>query len=199
MPVEPYADIDLMPPAFAEGLDDWSRGDGTPDSCTYDHDPAARIARGDTEFGACLELRKTGPVQRLRYMGEMPMRAGSYVAITARLKVLRGPLPLVQIAAWPGGAGGRGVPDLPGTGALVRIPAHGQVVDLGMVIGPAPHPGVDLVWDTRVLYAHVGLDILGPVGAIIRIADISAHDVTRAFSPMGRVPPGFSPVVVTEH
>src|SRR5690554_4955201 len=142
MPVDPYADIDLMPPAFAEGLDDWSRGNGTPDSCTYDHDPAARIARGDAEFGACLELRKTDPVQRLRYMGEMPVRTGSYLAITTRLKVLRGPLPLVQIAAWPGGAGGRGVPDLPGASALVHIPAHGQVVDLGMVIGPAPQPGV---------------------------------------------------------
>lgn len=199
MPVDPYADTDLMPPAFAEGLDDWCKGDGTPDSPTYDHDPAARIARGDAEFGTCLELRKTDPVQRLRYMGEMPVRAGSYLAISARLKVLRGPLPLVQIAAWPGGAGGRGMPDLPDTGALVRIPAHGQVVDLRTVIGPTPRPGVDLVWDGRALYAHVGLDIIGPEGAIIRIADISVRDVTAAFSPMGRVLPGFGPASVIGH
>ena len=85
MPIDPYPDTDLMPPPFVEGLDDWSRGDGTPESPTYDRDPAARIARGDADFGICLELRKTDPVQRLRYMGEMPVRPGAFVAIAARL------------------------------------------------------------------------------------------------------------------
>ena len=28
-------EADLMPPAFAEGLDDWSSGDGTPDGPTW--------------------------------------------------------------------------------------------------------------------------------------------------------------------
>ena len=197
MPVDPYRDTDLMPPPFVEGLDDWSKGDGTPDSPTYDRDPAARIARGDADFGTCLELRKTDAVQRLRYMGEMPVRAGTYLEIAARLKVLRGPLPLAQIAAWPGGAGARGMPELPSTGPLVRIAAHEMVVDLSAVIGPRALPGVDLVWDPRVLYAHVGLDIVGPGGAIIRIADLAVRDVTPAFAPGGRVLPGFGPVPVT--
>ncbi len=86
-------DPDLMPPAFAEGLDDWSSSDGTPDSPTYDRVESARIALNDRDFGACLELRKTDPVQRLRYMGEVPIRPGSYVEIAARIKALRGPLP----------------------------------------------------------------------------------------------------------
>src|SRR5690606_1147024 len=124
MPSDRLSETDLMPPAFAEGLDDWSKGDGTPESPTYDHDPGARVARGDVHFGACLELRKVEPVQRLRYMGEVPVRRGAYVEIVARVKVVRGALPLVQIAAWPGGAGARGVDDLPCTGPLVRIPAH---------------------------------------------------------------------------
>jgi hypothetical protein len=66
---------DLMPPAFAEGLDDWSRGDGTPDSPTYEASGLARLAR-DAELGICLELRTADPVQRLRYMGELPVPAG---------------------------------------------------------------------------------------------------------------------------
>lgn len=186
---------DLMPPSFADGLDDWSRGDGTPDSPTYDCDPAARVARGDADFGTCLELRKTDPVQQLRYMGELPVRHWSYLRIAVRLKVLRGPLPLVQIAAWPGGAGGLGVPDVPVAGPLIRIPAHAVVVEFATVIGPEPLPGVDLVWDARVLYAHVGLDLLGPSGGVVRIADLAVHDVTRAFAAAGRVLPGFDPVV----
>ena len=94
---------DLMPPAFAEGLDDWSRGDGTPDCPTYDGSGIARLAQ-DAEFGICLELRTEDPVQRLRYMGELPVPPGAFLEISARLKVLRGPLPEVRIAAWPGGA-----------------------------------------------------------------------------------------------
>ncbi len=199
MPIDPFIDTDLMPPPFVEGLDDWSKGDGTPDSYTYDRDPAARIARGDADFGICLELRKTDAVQRLRYMGELPVRAGAYLEISARLKVLRGPLPLVQVAAWAGGAGGNGLPELPTTGPLVRIRKHETVVDLSAVIGPAPRPGVDLVWDARALYAHVGLDLVGPEGAIIRIADIAVRDVTPAFSPLGRALPGFTPIGATEH
>jgi len=38
---------DLMPPPFAEGLDDWSCGDGTPDSPSYDRASFARIAVND--------------------------------------------------------------------------------------------------------------------------------------------------------
>ena len=66
-----------MPRAFAEGLDDWSCGDGTPESPTYDEADNARLVRGDADFGACLELRKIAAVQRLRYMGEVPLRPGS--------------------------------------------------------------------------------------------------------------------------
>ncbi len=193
MTSDPLDSTDLMPPPFADGLDDWSRGDGTPESATYDRDITARIARGDEHFGTCLELRKTDRVQRLRYMGEVPVRPGAYLEISVRLKVMRGSLPLVQIAAWPGVTGGRGLTDLPSTGALVRIPAHGVVVDMSAVIGPEVRPGVDLVWDVRARYAHVGLDLLGPEGGVVRVADIAVRDVTRAFEPRGRVLAEFRP------
>ena len=87
------SELDLMPPPFAEGLDDWSCGDGTPESATWEAAENARLARGDADFGTCLELRKIAAVERLRYMGEVPLRAGRYIEIGARVKALRGPLP----------------------------------------------------------------------------------------------------------
>lgn len=184
-------DLDLMPPAFADGLDDWSQTDGTPDTPTYDELDTVRIPRGDPDFGTCLEILKTRTVQRLRYMGEVPYRAGRFLEISARLKGLRGPLPMAQIAAWPGAAGGNAVPDLATTGSLESLVVHDAVVALRAVIGPEARPGVDLVWDTRALYAHVGLDLIGPSRGVVRIEDISVRDVTRAFAA-APVLPGFT-------
>jgi hypothetical protein len=184
-------ELDLMPPDFAEGLADWSCGDGTPEYPTYEDAANARLARNDPDFGTCLELRKVGGVERLRYMGELPIRAGAYVEVAARLKALRGPLPLARVAAWPGGRDGRLVPDLPLAGPVVAARGHGIVLELAAVIGPEARPGVDIVWDHRAVYAHVGVDLLGPAGGVVRIESVAAREVTRRFAPLGRVLPGF--------
>lgn len=181
---------DLMPPAFAEGLDDWSRGDGTPDGPTYEASGLARLAK-DPDFGVCLEIRTADPVQRLRYMGELPVPAGAFLEISARLKVLRGPLPEARVAAWPGGAGGRRIADVPTAAEPVPVAAHGVVVALSAVIGPTALGGVDLAWDAPVLYAHVGLDVLGARGAVVRIESLAVREVTDRFSAEGRALPGF--------
>src|SRR4051812_22955677 len=107
MNLHAHPELDLMPPAFAEGLDDWSCGDGTPDSQTWEGAENARLARGDEDFGTCLEIRLSAAVEQLRYMGELPVRAGSFIEVSARLKALRGPIPAARAAAWPGGAMGR--------------------------------------------------------------------------------------------
>ena len=182
---------DLMPPAFVEGLDDWSRGDGTPDTPTWETADNARLAREDADFGTCLELRKIAVVERLRYMGEVPVRPGAYIEVAARLKAVRGALPRVRICARPGGAQGGAVPDLPTAAAAVEIGGHGTVVEVAAVIGPEARPGVDLVWDPRVLYAHVGLDLLGAAGGVVRIESVAVREVTRRFAPLGRALPGF--------
>jgi hypothetical protein len=170
--------VDLTPPDFAEGLDDWSSGDGTPDSLTYEDAEHVRIAVGDPDFGTCLEMRKIEPVQRLRYMAELPVPNGGFVEVRARLKALRGPLPGARVAAWPGGLHGRCVPDLPAEAPVAPMPAHGEVLELRAVIGPTTLPGVDLVWDGRVLYAHVGLDLVGPDGGVVRIERLAVRDIT---------------------
>jgi hypothetical protein len=186
-------DLDLMPPAFSEGLYDWSRGDGIPDGPTYGEAGNARLAVGDPDFGTCLELRKIEPVQKLRYMGEMPFRRGSFIEVSAGLKALRGPLGLVQVAAWPGGQGGHGVPGLPTRGRLVELDVRDRVYRVAAVIGPEALPGVDMVWDERVLYAHVGLDLLGPANAVVRIENLAVRDVTARITSRPRTMPGFVP------
>lgn len=181
---------DLAPPPFHDGLWDWSCGDGTPASASYEECGGALLAAGDPDFGDCLELERREPLQRLRYMGELPLRPGVRVELRIRLKAVAGPPGSARAAAWPGGAGGRGVPDLPGVGRLVALPAGGGIADLRLVIARAPGPAVDLVWDHRVLYAHVGLDLLGPVGGRTRIANFSAREV---LTPSGaRSLPGFA-------
>ena len=99
----------------------------------------------------------------------------------------------MRVAAWPGGAQGRRVDGLPMAGPLLAVPAHGGVCEIRAVIGRDAWPGVDLVWDARVLYAHVGLDVEGPAGAVVRIESVEVRDVTRRFTPAGRVLPGFAP------
>lgn len=189
-----YALLDLSPPPFHEGLDDWSRGDGTPDSPTYEAVRHARLIPGDERFGPCLEMRKIEAVQTLRYMGEVPVRAGRCLEISARLRVMRGPVPLVRVAAWPGGAHGRPVRGPQTAGPLVRPRAGGSVVVARAVIGPERREGVDLVWDARVIYAHVGLDLVGPDGGVVRIAGVTLRDVTEELGIAPRVLPGFEPI-----
>jgi hypothetical protein len=181
---------DLSPPAFAEGLDDWSRGLGTPEEPTYEGSAMARIARADPDFGDCLELIKTEPVQRLRYRGEVPIRPGRFLAVEARLKLVRGPLPVARIGALAGGAGGVPLAGRPTGGPLVPLLEPPRILALAAVIGPRAEAGVDMVWDADVLYAHVGIDLVGPTGSVVRVESVRITDVTEAF---GSVPahPGF--------
>jgi hypothetical protein len=177
MPRRFRPDLDLTPPGFAEGLDDWSRGDGTPDSPTYEAASHARLVPADPDFGVCLELRKVEPVQRLRYMGELPIQPECRVEIAVRLKVLKGPLPMVRIAAWPGGAHGRRIEGLPSTGPAMQVTAQGVIETFSGVIGCEPGPGIDLVWDHRPLYAHVGIDLLGLNGSVLRLENLSVRSL----------------------
>ena len=62
----------LIPPKFAAGLGVWSSQDGTPGSDTYANNLNAAFVPAGSDFGGCLELVKTEPVQALRYMSETP-------------------------------------------------------------------------------------------------------------------------------
>ncbi|MGG7643601.1 glycosyl hydrolase family 28-related protein [Rhodovulum sp. YNF3179] len=171
----------LMPPAFADGLDIWSRGDGTPGSASYAGTGSAALVPADQDFGHCLELLKTEPVQKLRYTGETPLLPGCYLRIRARVKAVSGTLPSVRIAAWAGGPGGAHVSGVPETGPSVALTGYGQVVTVEAIVGTGTRTGVDMPWGTGAIYGHFGLDMTGETGGVVRIDAIEIEDVTGVF------------------
>jgi len=171
----------LMPPAFANGLDVWSSGNGTPGSDTYDGAANAAFVPADADFGGCLELQKTDATQKLRYMGETPLLPGCYLEIRVRIKAISGNLPSVRIAGWAGAAGGSHVNGLTETGPGTLLSTYGDVVEVRAIVGSGTRGGVDMPWGRQPLYGHFGLDLTGPSGGVVRIDDIEIVDVTSYF------------------
>ncbi len=171
----------LMPPAFAGGLDVWSREDGTPGSATYDGAADAAFVPADQDFGGCLEIQKTEGTQRLRYTGETTLLPGCYLQVRARVKAMSGNLPSVRIAGWAGGAGGVEVTGLVTTGPSVQLTTYGEIVEVTAIVGVGSRTGVDMVWGSAALYGHFGLDLTGATGGVVRIDDIAIEDVTGVF------------------
>ena len=171
----------FMPPAFANGLDVWSSGDGTPGSDTYDGAANAALVGADQDFGGALELQKTQTTQKLRYMGETPLLPGCYLKITARIKVISGNFPSVRIAGWAGDAGGSNVTGVVETGPVVALQNYGEVVEVSAIVGAGQRNGVDMVWGPDALFGHFGLDLTGANGGIVRIDDIVIEDITSVF------------------
>lgn len=173
--------LQLMPPAFADGLDVWSSGDGTPGSDTYDGAANAALVASDADFGACLEMQKTQSTQKLRYMGETPILPGCYLRVTARVKAMSGALPTVRIAGWAGAANDSHVSGVVETGPGVTLTAYGEVVEVQAIVGTGSRSGVDMAWGLAAAYGHLGLNITGSNGGVIRIDDIVIEDITSVF------------------
>lgn len=173
--------IVFMPQPFAAGLDQWSSGDGTPGSDTYENAVNAAFVPADQDFGGALEIQKVDTVQKLRYMGETPILPGCYLQVRARIKAISGNLPNVRIAAWAGGAGGVAVSAVALNGPQVTLTSYGDVVEVTAIVGTGARTGVDMPWGTQALFGHFGLDLTGPSGGIVRIDDIVVEDISRVF------------------
>ncbi|MBY6083408.1 glycoside hydrolase family 55 protein [Ruegeria arenilitoris] len=173
--------IVFTPPQFANGLDVWSSGDGTPGSPTYDGSGTGVFVPADAEFGGCLEILKVNATQQLRYMGQTPLLPGCYLQIKARVKAISGPLPQVRIAGWAGGAGDVHLSGLTEQGPTIQLSGYGVVHEVTAIVGIGQRPGVDMPWGISALYGHFGLDIEGANGALVRIDDIEITDVTGVF------------------
>ncbi|NJS39739.1 MAG: right-handed parallel beta-helix repeat-containing protein [Rhodobacteraceae bacterium] len=171
----------LMPPPFSAGLNLWSRENGTPGSASYQGQANASLVSNDQDFAGCLELQKTDATQRLRSYAQTPIQGGLYLRVTARLKAIAGNLPSVRIAAWAGDIAGVNVATVTQVGPTVALTTYGEVVTVSAIISIAARTGVDMAWTTQVTYAHVGLDLIGPNGGIVRIDDIEVEDVTNIF------------------
>lgn len=173
--------IVFMPQPFAEGLGQWSSGDGRPGSDTYENAPNAAFVPADQDFGGALELQKVESVQRLRYMGETQILPGCYLRIRARVKAVAGNLPDVRIAAFAGDAGGGALPGVVVTGPQVTLTTYGEVVEIAAIVGTGQRAGVDMVWGPQAAFGHFGIDLTGPSGGVVRIDDIEIEDVSRFF------------------
>lgn len=171
----------LMPPPFSAGLTLWSREDGTPGSGSYQGQANAALVSNDQDFAGCLELQKTDATQKLRSFAQTPIQAGLYLQVTARIKAVSGNLPSVRIAAWAGDVGGANVAAVTQVGPLVTLTSYGEVVTVKAIISRATRTGVDMAWGTVPVYGHVGLNLTGANGGVVRIDDIVVEDVTNIF------------------
>lgn len=170
----------LMPPPFSAGLGVWSSTTGRPGSPTYDGAENAAFVPSDPDFDGCLEILKTEPVQRLRWMGQSPIIPGLYLQVTARFKVLSGSLPGVRIAGYAADASGAQVTSVPAFAATVTPTDYGTVHTVRAIISTAAKSGVDMQWP-GVAFGHLGLDLTGPSGGLVRIDDLQIEDVTGFF------------------
>lgn len=171
----------LMPVPFSAGLNQWSRENGTPGSASYAGQANAAFVPSDQDFGGCLELEKTETTQKLRYMGETPLQPGLYLRVTTRIKAVAGNLPAVRIAAWAGRANGSNVADVPQAASSVTLTSYGKVIEISAIIGSGDRRGVDMVWGVEPTFAHIGLDLTGANGGVVRIDNFVVEDITSAF------------------
>ena len=173
--------LNLMPPAFADGLGAWSQETGRPGTDTWASAGNAAVVTADQDFGTCLEILKTESTTRIRYMGETPVLPGLYLRVSARVKALSGTLPGVRVAGWAGRANNSHVPGVDETGPSVTLTSYGEVVTVSAIIGVGARDGVDMAWGDEAAYGHVGLDLTGGNNGTIRIESIKVEDITHVF------------------
>lgn len=173
--------LQLTPRPFVDGLNVWSSQDGLAGSDTYANASNAAIVAADQDFGGCLELLKTSGVQKVRWMGRIPVEPGCFLRVTVRIKAISGNLPRVRAAATPVFGNGDLVFELPTSGEELELGAYGRVETVSVIFATSNRSGVDLTFDERAANVHVGLDLLGASGGIVRIDDIEVEDVTGAF------------------
>lgn len=171
----------LMPPPFADGLNLWSSEDGRPGNASYAGQPNAAFVPADADFGGALELQKTVAVQKLRCFQQIPMQPGLYLNVKVRVKCVSGAFPSVRIAGWAGRSDGSNVPGVVQAGPSVALATYGEVVELEAIIGTGERGGVAMAWGTTAVYGHIGLDLTGPSGGVLRIDDIEITDVTGIY------------------
>lgn len=173
--------LTLMLPPFSAGLNLWSREDGLPGQGSYAGQPNAAFVAADQDFGGCLEVQKALSVQKLRCFLNIPYLPGMYLRVTARIKAISGPLPSVRIAGYACASDGSNVTAAVQTGPSVALTSYGKVTTISAIIGSGSRRGVDMVWGITPAFGHLGLDLTGATGGVLRIDDIVVEDITEAF------------------
>lgn len=171
----------FMPTPFEDGLDVWSSGDGSPSAPTYDGAPNAVLVPADQDFGGCVELFKNTNNLKLTYTGQTPFEQGCYLRVSARVKVVTGPLPSVRVVGKPFRSNNSSLSGYVEQGPSVPLVTYGDVYEVSAIIGSGSRNGVDMIWGADVAYGHLGLEFTGSNGSVIRVDDIEINDVTGAY------------------
>ena len=114
-------------------------------------------------------------------MGQTPLLPGCYLQIKVRVKAVSGSLPSVRIAAWAGGSGNSHVSGVVESGPSTTLTSYGEVVEISAIVGTGARGGVDMAWGRNASYGHMGLDLTGPSGGVLRVDDIEITDITSAY------------------
>jgi hypothetical protein len=70
---------------------------------------------------------------------------------------------------------------LPQAGPTVHLTTYGAFVEIKAIIATADRTGVDLPW-AGAQYGHIGLNLIGPSGGLVRSDDIRIEDVSSVFT-----------------
>ena len=101
--------------------------------------------------------------------------------MTAKVKAVSGNLPLVRIAGYAALGNGNAVPGVTTVGPSIALTTYGEVVEVSAIIGTGQRGGVNMVWGPDAVYGHIGLDLTGQNGGIVRIDDLVVEDITSVF------------------
>lgn len=174
--------VELMPPPFSDGLNVWSRQNGVPGSATYANSNSAQILLTDPDFDECLEIVTNQSPQKLRFTGQTPFTPGCYLRVSARVKVVSGVLPDLEIAGFPIDANGSVVSGVVTKGESIAATQYDKIIEVTAIFGSGDRPGVDCVWGLEPVHGHFGVNIVGAAnGASVRVESIRIEDVTSAF------------------
>lgn len=173
--------LQLMPPPFADGLALWSREDGRPNQDVYANAANAALVAADADFGTCLEIVKIESTTKLRFTGETPIRAGLYLQIRARIKLISGTAATARIGAWAGSAANTNIAGVAQFGPTRAVDTFGEVVELSAIVGVGARTGVDMVWGGSAVFGHFGIDIIGDNGGVFRVESIEITDATEIY------------------
>ncbi len=152
-----------------------------PGDPSYQGAANAALVSNDQDFAGCLELQKNAATIKVRSFTQTPLHPDMYLRITARVKAVSGNLPSVRIAAWVGNVSGQNVAGVAQTGPSVALTQYGTVVTVSAIVGAGNRQGVDMAWGNSAVYAHVGLDLTGANGGVVRIDDLVVEDITSVF------------------
>lgn len=172
--------IVFTPTPFAAGLGVWSTTTGRPGTPTYAGAGGGVFVPADQDFSGCMEIVKTSTTQSLRYMGQTPVLPGCYLQVKVRVKAVAGSLPSVRIAGNPFRSNNTVLTGVTVIAPATQLTTYGEVVELTAIFGTGNRPGVNMVW-AEADYGHIGIDLTGPNGGVVRIDDISIEDVSSYY------------------